>query len=357
LTLTLTSNLVLQATFVPVTGPSPGAAAAGTGNRTYNGLFYEDDAVRLASAGSFTVSVTSRGKYSGRVQFGTKRYSFSGQLHAQQSGATNVISRHGGTALTVGFRIGGDSGDQVTGRLTDGTWASTLSGDRAIFGKANPAPYVGAYTLIIPGYDGSPSLPAGGGFGTVKVDASGKVKFTGTLADATKVSQSATLSKSGYWPLHIPLYRGNGCLLGWLAFASQTNSDSSGALSWIKSAGGKSKYYPGGFICEWDAFGSAYVRTDPVLNMATASLRFSGGGLASDITNSITIGPGNKVVTTGKQLKLSFSTPVGTFKGSFLDPATGKSLSFSGAVFQKLNAGYGMLLGTGDQTSGVCLMP
>jgi hypothetical protein len=189
------------------------------------------------------------------------------------------------------------------------------------------------------------------------VEASGKVRFIGTLADGTKVSQSATLSRDGYWPLHLPLCAGNGCLLSWLAFASQTNSDFMGALSWIKPAGSRSQYYPGGFSCEWDAFGSAYVRTDPVLNLPTARLTFCSGGLALPITNAITIGPRNKVVTPGKQLRLSFSAATGAFKGRFIDPATGKPLSFSGAVFQKLNVGYGVLLGTGDQTSRVCLAP
>jgi hypothetical protein len=183
----------------------------------------------------------------------------------------------------------------------------------------------------------------------------GKLKFAGTLADGTKVSQSTSLSKGGYWPLHIPLYSGNGCLLSWLAFARRTTNDFSGNLSWIKQAGSQSRYYLGGFACEGDAFGSTYLRTDPVLNLPTGSLTFSGGGLASDITNSIAIGPGNKVVTPGKQLKMSFSASAGTFKGTFIDLTTGKHLSFSGAVFQKLNTGYGVLLGTGDQTSAVGL--
>ena len=279
-------------------------------------------------------------------------------LNAQQNGATNVISLHNGTALTLDFQISdGSPGDQVTGHLTDGTWTATLSGDLAVFGKANPAPFAGNYTLVIPGSETNSSLPAGDGFGTVKVNASGRVNFAGTLADGTKISQSATLSKIGYWPLYIPLYSGNGSLMSWLAFASNTTNDFSGTLSWIKQAGSKSKYYLGGFTCECDTFGSTYVSTGSILNLPTANLTFSGGGLASAITNSITIGPGSKIITPGKDLKVSFSASTGTFKGTFLDPASGKPLSFSGAVFQKLNAAYGVLFGAGDQTSEVGLAP
>jgi len=331
------------------------SASAGS---TYSGLFYQDDAVRLASAGSFTLSVTPRGKYSGRLQIGAKSYSFSGLLDLQQNGGTNVIKRRDGPALTLDFRIGtGGQVNQVTGHLTDGTWASTLLGDRAVFGKGNTAPFTGNYTMVIPGYDGNPSLPAGDGFGSLKVNSAGRVKFVGTLADGTKVSQSASVSGSGNWPLYLPLYSGNGSLMSWLTFASSTTNDLGGKLIWLKQAGSKSKYYLGGFTCESDAFGSTYLRTDPVLNLPSASLTFCGGSLASDITNSITIGPRNKVGTPGKQLKLSFSASTGTFKGNFLDPASGKPLSFSGAVFQKLNAAYGVLFGSGDQTSEVSLTP
>ena len=183
------------------------------------------------------------------------------------------------------------------------------------------------------------------------------MKFVGTLADGTKVSQSTSVSKTGYWPLHIPLYAGSGSLLSWLTFASNTNSDLSGRLVWVKQAGGKSKYYVNGFSCECDAFGSTYATSDRMLNASSGSLVFSGGGLNSEITNSITFGAGSKIVTPGKQLKLSFSKSTGIFKGTFLDPAGGKPMSFTGAVFQKLNAAYGVLFSSGDQTSEVLLAP
>ena len=186
LTFTLTPNLVLTANFIPRATASAALAPASTVNTTYNGLFHQDDEVRLTTSGSFTLTVTPRGKYSGRVQLGTKRYSFSGLLDSQKTGGTNLISRKDGATLTFGFQISSQA-DQVTGYLTDGTWTSTLSGDRAVFGKANPAPFLGTYTMVIPGYDNTPSLPAGDGFGTLKVDIAGQVKFVGFDASAKLV--------------------------------------------------------------------------------------------------------------------------------------------------------------------------
>ena len=361
----LTTNTTFQLTVTSTLTPlrlvnSATLTALGTqsttASSTYSGLFYEDAAVRLISAGSFSLSVTPRGKYSGRVQIGKKSYSFSGLL--QQNDGTNVISRHDGPALTLDFQLGtGGQATVVTGHLTDGTWISKLSGDLAVFGKGITPPFAGNYTLVIPGYDGSSTLPAGDGFGTLKVNSAGRVKFVGTLADGTKVSQSAPVSASGNWPLYLPLYSGNGSLMSWLTFATTSTNDLSGKLIWLKQAGSKSRYYLGGFNCEADAFGSVYLRSNPVLNLPSANLTFCGGALASSITNAITIGPNSKVGTPGKQLKMSFSASTGTFKGTFLDPASGKPLPFSGAVFQKLNAAYGVLFGTADQTSEVSLTP
>src|SRR5436190_7926763 len=47
---------------------------------SYCGLFYEEAVVRPNSAGSFTVSVTSKGAYTGTLRLGTGRYSSTGSL-------------------------------------------------------------------------------------------------------------------------------------------------------------------------------------------------------------------------------------------------------------------------------------
>ena len=352
LTFVMSSNLALTAKFTP----RKPASGGGKASSIYSGLFFQEDAINLASAGSFTVSVTTRGRYSGRILLGTKRYTISGLLNTTNNSGTNVIKRVGGPALNLDFQIGGDQADQISGHLSDSTWTALLSGDLAVFGRTNRAPFAGDYTLVVPGYDGISSLPAGDSYGTLKVNSAGQVKFVGTLADGTKVSQSATLSRAGYWPLHIPLYSGNGVMMSWLTFVSPTY-DLSGNLTWIKQAGSKSKYYLAGFTCQSDVFGSKYLRTNPILNLPTACLTFSGGSLATSITSTISIGAGSKVVTPGNQLRLSFSTSTGTFKGTFLDPVTARPLTFSGVVFQNLNAAYGVLFGTGDQTSEVTLTP
>jgi hypothetical protein len=350
----LRTNTALQANFIP----NPYLPVQGT----YNGLFHEDDAVRPNSAGAFTVSVTARGSYSGSLRLGTNRWAFTGLLDFQCQ-ATNALRLNATNALSLQLRVGGaDQLDQISGRLTDGFWVSTLSGDRAVFNsRTNPASYAGAYTLILPGQDGDPSLPSGDGFGTVQVSSNGLATFVGTVADGTAVSQSAPLSRQGLWPLYVPLYSGRGSLLSWVAFTNQPNDDFHGLLSWIKPANPAARYYPAGFTNLCQALGSAYRRpatsTNHVLNLTNASVVFSGGNLVADFTNSVALGLNSQITNlSSNRLTLSFSLFTGAFKGSATDPATGKALPFSGAVFQKQNAGYGFLLGT-NQAGRVSLTP
>lgn len=345
----LKTNIALQATFIP----NPYLPLEGT----YTGLFCEEDAVRLETAGAFSVSVTARGAYSGKVRIGARSLSFSGLLDPQGRGS-NVLRLSPSKTLSLELRVGStDPEGRIFGTLTDGSWQAALSGYRAVFGRGNPTPDAGNYTLIIPGTDDGPALPAGNGFGTLKVESSGRVSLTGTLADSTKFSQSGSLSRDGFWPLYVSLYSGNGSLVSWLAFANQPDSDLAGALTWIKRSSPKSKYYPSGFTNDYSVIGSAYVPKDPLLDLVTGSLTFSGGDLSSEIIKGITIGPLSKVTTSDNQLSFSFSRPTGSFSGTVSPPAaTGKRLPFSGVVLQKLNAGYGMLLGT-DQSGRVSLTP
>jgi hypothetical protein len=353
LSFVLTSNLVLEADFIP----SPFIPTAGT----YNGLFYESDQVRQYSAGSFTVSVTSRGTYSGRLQIGGNRYGFTGRLDLQNQG-TNTILRPTTSSLQLAFSVGtGAQADQLSGHLTDGTWISTLSGDRSLFNaRTNPAPCAGSYTLVIPGQDNAPALPFGHGFATMRVQPGGMASLSGTLADGTRVSWSAPVSKRGSWPLYMSLYAGNGSVLSWLTFTNTAQSDVAGLLSWIKPANIMARYYPGGFAAEYGAVGSRYV-TPPIgagiLNLTNGTLTFVGGNLAADFTNSLDLSLSGRVTNlSSNRLALSFSLPTGLFNGSVVEPSSAKALTFKGVVLQKQNAGFGFLLGT-NLSSRVVLAP
>lgn len=350
----VTPGMSLQANFIP----NPYLPVVGT----YNGLFHEGDAVRPNSAGSFIAAVTSSGAYSGSVQLGTNKLSFSGKLDLSLQGTSMLTLK--GTNLTLHFQFGtGDQADQVFGSVSSDTWGSGLVGDRAVFTsvKGHTAPTAGAYTVIFPGQDGNPGLPGGDGFGTIHITTAGVATFTGTLADGTTITRSAPISKNGEWPLYIPLYSGQGCIMSWLTFTNEAADDLTGAVSWIKPANTNAAYYPAGFAYDFDAAGSIYHApaspTVHILSVTNASVEFAGGNLAADFTNSIVIANYSKVSNlSSNKLSLTFSLTAGTFSGTVVDPGSGTVKAFSGAVFQKQNVAFGFLKGT-NQTSQVFITP
>ena len=297
---------------------------------TYNGLFYEEDAVRVGSAGAFKLTVTSLGKYSGSVQMADGLHAFTGQFGTFCQGS-NVILRKLGSPLVINFSLLGDnSTNSFSGNLSDGVWASHMHGARAVFNlKTNPAPYAGTYTIAIPNPDDSPTFSLGNGFGSVKVDGNGNVKLAGVLADGTKISQSAPLSKDGTWPLFAPLYSGKGLVIAWISFTNRAADDLHGQINWVKGPDAAAKYYPEGLAIAGDAVGSIFAPPSILaLNLQVAKLQSAGTG-------------------NGRITSLTVSSTTGTFKGSLLQP-TGASVTFQGALLQRPNAGYGFILGTND---------
>lgn len=305
---------------------------------SYGGLYYESDAVRLQSAGGFTLSVTAGGKYSGSLQTATARLPFSGQFGVSCQ-TTNYVKRKNTNALVVNFLL--NPSNQVTGVVSDGEWTANLYGERmGLHPTTNSPPYPGKYTLMIPG-NKLASSSLGDSFGTLTLSTAGAVRFAGMLADGTKLSQSASVSQYGNWPLYIPLYSGQGLVMGWLSFTNSTAP--AGVFNWIKSPNPKSALYRNGLAVQTSLNGSFYVPPpSPGIIVATANLVLLGAAAPPSGTNEI--------------LSLKFSPSTGTFSGHVMNQATGKPEIFQGALLQGPNAGYGFVLGT-NLSSPLILVP
>ena len=332
----MVSNLVLQANFIP----NPFVPAQGS----YAGLFYDTNGVLLGSSGYFTLSAASNGTFTAKLQLPAQSYSFGGKFGLDGIWQTNSLSRASGPAVRLQLDLNG--GDALTGEITGTNWVAELAANRAAYSKLNPAPQGGKkYTLVISGAPEGTNQPGGCGFGTVSVDTSGNVSFTGTLGDGTNVTQSSFLSKYGEWPLYVSPYGGQGAMLGWVTFTNEPQTDFRGMVSWIKSPQPKAKYYPAGFVFTngTEVFGSVYTNkagtpvfgwTNGMLNMQTALLYHY-----SDF-NGFTFGANNTATGTNK-LTLTVTPSTGAFQGSVVNSQTNQTLTFKGVVFQKLNGGYG----------------
>jgi Subtilase family len=312
---------------------------------TYNGLFSEAAGAELGRSGAISVNAALSGAYTAKLQLGATSYSFSGMFDASGA-ATNTIARKGLSTLGVGLSISPFDNDVLSGTVSDpGNWNATLRAERAFpNSKTNSTPFAAHYTMIFPGTNGDAQFPAGDGYGAATVSTSGKIKFTGSLADGTKLSQSSAVSVNGNWPLYVSLYAGQGQILGWLSFTNSGGENPDGDVDWLKNAITGAKFYPNGFNFGLHTTGSIYnPAASPLINFANGMVVLTGGNLPNAVTNAVTVA--GTSATGANKFSLKLSTANGTFKGSAPNPP-GKPISFNGVFLQNQNFGSGYFLGT-----------
>jgi hypothetical protein len=324
---------------------------------TYNGLFYDPDLFEQQSSGSFTVSTTPSGSFSGKLQLNRTRITFTGKLDS--SGKTNLtLHPKNLSPLTLTLQL--DGTDQITGSLSDGVWTAQLAGDRAVFNaKTNPAPQAGRYTLVFRGHYNSTTEPAGDSICTVSIDAGGKISLSGTLADATKITQASTLAENGNWPFYVLLYSGGGSLLSWIKVDDDPDDPDDvfkGDSNWIKPVVAKAKYYPAGFTSQSEVHGSSYqppTTGAPALSFISGEMIFSGADLPQPFTNCVLWDSGNKIRNlSSNKLTATVVAGTGAFSGSVTNPSTGKTYAFNGVVLQETESGCGFFTSS-NQTGRV----
>jgi hypothetical protein len=340
--------------YVPIT--SPAAAASGSFQGSYQGLFYETNELSVQSSGFFNATINRKSRFTAKLQLEGRTYPFSGRFSGGAS--SNSILRTNLSPLTVVLRPD-PKGNALDGSVSDGTWIAELGANRAVYSKTNKPSQAGQkFTLAMSARAGrlavgdGTSQPGGVGFGSLSVDNAGNVGFRGTLDDGTPLSQSTFVSSLGQWPLYKSLYGGKGLLIGWLAFVSQPTNDLSGAVSWIKSAQVKGKLYPAGFTNETETIGSIYGWTNNApFNWQTGQVALVSATILS--TNQITLNKTNNTWTGAQNLKFKFNQPAGLFNGRVIN-TNRRSVGFNGVMLQKQNIGVGYFLGTHE--SGVVVV-
>lgn len=352
LTFTMSSNLVLQANFVP----NPFPAVAGN----YQGLFFDTNNPSQENAGFFNATVTGNGKFTAKLQRGSKKPSISGQFSVGGAWFTNKLGISSNPA-SAWLQLDLSGGEVLTGQLSNSVVTAELLANRAVFNKTNPAPQAGKYTLIIPGSTDAVNQPGGNGYGTVSVSTNGAVTFAGRLSDTTNASQGTFVSQQGWWPFYISLYANNGSIFGWLVFTNETDRDIDGVVNWIKPPQPGAPFYPAGFTLTntdgVEVIGSRFSSTKGVraLSLTNGVLILENGNLPQSFTNGFTLTT-NNVASGTNMLTFTITNATGLFRGSVTNPSAARLLKISGAVFQKQNAGYGQFPGT-NQTGSLFIGP
>jgi hypothetical protein len=186
------------------------------------------------------------------------------------------------------------------------------------------------------------------GFMLVSFTHSGAAHLRGALPDGTAFVAGAHLVKGRNLPVFIPAYaRQSGYLGGPLQFAIGPALPLTGVLNWEKPA--SSGALPTGVEnLPLALAGAPYPRPAGVLVLddfnatrGAGTLRFSGGGLASNFVSTLTIDLQNRPhIPAGDahRTKLTINTADGTFSGSFLH-SDGHRRTFQGVLVQQPGPG------------------
>ena len=300
----------------------------------FTGLFFQPDAVENDRSGYVSLKLTPQASFSGYLLLAGKRLPFASSFESVSSSTEVSIPRAGTTPLTVVLSLA--NADSLQGYVSDGSWTVPLSAERLVWDKksAPASDHTGQYTTSI---DKSTDVakPNGYGYGTVTVDVGGTVKLIGALGDGTKVTQIATVSKTGLWPLYVSGYGGKGSALGWISLNNATNSIA--FVDWTKDPV-LGPLYPDGFKISTRLFCSPYHPPTPgnrVMQVSEGYVVLEGGPLTASFVNELSLSSQNKVTNLGDyKLSMKFVPKTGLFTGTISEPGTGTKLKFSGIVFQ-----------------------
>lgn len=337
LAFSLQDDMNLTANFIPdpiapVRGNYVGLVTPSSGTPTHQ------------NSGFFTLTVDRRDSYSARFTVGGRTYIGSGKFDID--GHADLLLKSGKTALNGSVQLDlSATTDQITGTISDGsTIDSTFTGNRAVFGAKNPAPFAGHHNLVI----ANNSDVGGNGFGSVLVTATGTAVASVKLGDGSVMAQNVAVSKNGDWPFFSLLYRGQGSISGWVRFANQSDSSLTGTLNWFRPAS-KTRSYSGGFSTTVSLTGSLFITPPagvPLLKWSDGVVQLANGGLADVINIPVKSTPKNLITNSDGDVALRATVnPLGMITGQFTQPGQ-RPTTLSGVVLPRNNSGAGYFPGT-----------
>ena len=346
-----------SATFKIVVTPTPAAMAGSfAGLVGIGGGWAAQDFFGEKLRGAAQMTVSSGSALSGSLRLADGTYAFSGSFSTNADGLyfeKSIKLKSGGSSLLRVWPYQDAALAQVgyRGVLTNATECQELVMTRSAWAESKPAlaEYAGYYTVALPNktvYSGS-DCPAGTGYITLSLNASGVATLAGVLADGTTWSGSSTAcpapDRAGLVvPIFAPLYSGAGKVWGTLRIAPQaTGADDNeiegyearyvgdqaepegDGLLWVAGARSSSRSYPSGFCLGVAACGGYYNA-----GAMTAEARLSRADhalfLDFDAIDSTTNSPAVTVALSGNTIWLPA-------KGTAANPC-GTTLTVNGAT-------------------------
>ena len=284
------------------------------------------------------VQVTGAGSFSASLKFGAQTVGFAGAFDSRGRFAGEIV-RAGQPSLRLVLALDvTDGSERLTGLISDDTTTAAINAERMI----SAAPRPGKYTAVLERDAASSTLPAGFGYGTLRVGTGGDVRFAGRLGDGDAVTLGGQLTKSAQWPVYASLNGDAGALIGRVNFRDiPQTSDLDGRLHWLR---------PNGSEGDVVLTGSAYARPASgrrILGLAggrrNAHITFSDGPLTSPVARKLKITPSHQVTPMYPGIfTMTLDAGVGTFSGKMKFGGIGK-VKFDGVLLPKIGVGKGQV--------------
>jgi len=358
----------------------------------------------LDHQGFVKVTVTTTGGFTGSLLLGASTFPLTGVIGADRSlrftskrsapwevAKGSITSRvsYGFLSLQIDA-----SGHHLGGNLQSSDhfehFASIPKANKALFTSAsspvaplqnvptgwrNLAAEKGRYTALLqptyPIVPGGTILPAGDGWATFTLGATGVASLTGRLPDGTTLTGTATVGVDGTWPLFVRLYSARGFLTGAVVFdpTLPTSDARCTTMRWHKPQRPADLYYPagwpGGILMDFVA--SKYIppslptASNPTpLNPGTAfgnsvavgddlHIELAEGALPQPTKNTATaqaagiiqVGAAAPGQQAAPSLTAKATTSTGRLSGSFRHPVSGLLVTYEAIAHQKTGVGSG----------------
>lgn len=288
--------------------------------------------------GSFTISTTAGGLFTGYVLLGGERIPLSGTINMPAGGGNPELRFKVRPFAPESVLVMNVAAQSIAGNLEDGIRGSAAcAGLRNVWSPSNPSvDYAGKYNagLVPPGvaFSDATTYPQGTGYVQMTVLSQGTVTLIGRLSDGSAALQSVFVGPSGEVPFHAPLYfNQSGSLNGW-SLMDSSNGYVDGALNWskqVQSPTSRARSYAAGFpLHELTLTGAKYTPPTPGMRVLgllpsppdNAKIVFSSGGFLSLFAQPFSVTAQNTSVMpmlNPLQVNVFLSPPSGTFTGSF----------------------------------------
>jgi subtilisin-like proprotein convertase family protein len=349
----------------------------------FNGTIARDPSLNANLGGTFALTTTSTGAFSGKLTAGTASTSFKGQLDGAAGGPALInlsIPRSGQSSLLLQLSIPPDN-TTATGTLNS---TAAVTAWRNPWGKTAPASaYATKYTFALEPPSGE-GWPAGYSTGSVSVTTTGAASWTLLPADGTAALKgTTTIAADGSMPFFAPVKTPTGTFVGFLKLppSSTPAAAITGSVSWLRRATSSTTYAnAAGFGPvdltphggRYSAPSSGTLLLGLPLASNNAQLEFDGvdlGTLSAALSPfTFTVAGGNKIALPSSNptaLKLTATASTGLFSGTFVltDPnptntsvTVKRTSKFSGVFLpnEGVGAGFFTLPALPGSGTGTC---